>query len=107
MNPELPQKPYERSESEQKSLDLFHNGQELAKTGDIEAAITMMEQSQKTNDPEWSSYIAGTIAYLRGDLAGVQKLIELSGESAVILKRLAKGLADRGTVDYKADYYQE
>lgn len=108
MNPELPQQPYERSESEQQSLDLFHEGQTLAAGGELEKALAKIEESLElashNNDPEWVAYLEGTVAYLNGDLEKLKTFIDKAGANTVILQRLANGLETRGTVDYKEDY---
>ncbi len=108
MNQELPQQPYERSESEQQSLDFFHEGQTLAASGEVEGALTKIEESlglaRNNNDPEWVAYLEGTSAYLNGDLEKIKSLVFRAGENALILASLVKGLEDRGTVDYEEDY---
>ncbi len=110
MNQELSPEPYKRNEAEQKSLDLFHEGQALAASGEVESALAKIEESLvlagDNNDPEWSAYLEGTVAYLNSDLETLKALLDKAGANTVILQGLAKGLEARGTVDYKEDYYK-
>jgi tetratricopeptide (TPR) repeat protein len=110
MHQELPEQPYQRSESEQQSLDLFHEGQALAASGEVERALAKIEESlvlaRNNNDPERVVYLEGTVAYLNGDLEKLKSLVDKAGANTVTLQRLAKGLEARGTVVYKEDYYK-
>jgi len=110
MDQELPRQAYQRNEAEQKSLDLFHEGQILAARGETEKALAKIEESlvlaRTNNDPEWTAYLEGTVVYLNGDLAKLQSLVDKAGANKVTLTRLAEGLETRGTVDYKDDYYK-
>ncbi|MDQ5970832.1 MAG: hypothetical protein QG603_609 [Patescibacteria group bacterium] len=110
MNQELSPEPYKRNEAEQKSLDLFHEGQILAAIGEVENALAKIEESlvlaRNNNDPEWTAYLEGTVAYLNGDLEKLLSLVDRAGANIVTLTRLAKGLEARGAVDYKEDCYK-
>ncbi|MDQ5938350.1 MAG: hypothetical protein QG642_40 [Patescibacteria group bacterium] len=110
MNQELSPEPYKRNEAEQKSLDLFHEGQALTASGEVENALAKIEESlalaRNNNDPEWTAYLEGTVAYLNSDLEKLQSLVDRAGANNVTLTRLAKGLEARGAVDYKEDYYK-
>jgi len=110
MNKEIPIEPYKRNEVEQKSLDLFHEGQALAASGEIESALVKIEESlvlaRDNNDPDWVVYLEATVAYLTGDLETLKALVDKAVANKIILERLVKGLEARGTVDYKEDYYK-
>lgn len=104
MNEKMSNESYESNSS----LDLFHEGQELAAGGDIEMARTKIEESiaiaRNTDDEQWLEYLEATIAYLDGDLETLRSHIANVGKNDQVLLRLADGLEKRGTPDYKEDY---
>lgn len=110
MNREMPNEPYQKNESEIKSLDLFHEGQDATLDGDISVAIDKIKKSlditKIDNDDEWINYLEATIAYLNGDLITLKSLIDKVGNNKKILARLVNGLEKRGSVDYKEDYIE-
>ena len=107
----IPNTGYERSESESESLDLFHQGQKAALAQDISLATSLLKRSlelaQAERDYDWIAYIEGTLAYLQEDTTKIRSLIEAAGDNGKILKQLANGLEQRGSVDYSADYQQQ
>lgn len=92
-------------ESQDRSLALFHHGQEMALQGNTEDAIKEFEECiSSSKDPEWTAYIFGTVAYLHGDIDALRKQIPGAGRNTEVLNRLAEGLTRRGSQNYKEDY---
>ena len=108
MNKEIHKELYQRSDTEIKSLDLFHQGQDAALNGDLETALDKINQSleiaKDDNNSEWTSYLEATIAYLNGDLDKLKSLVDKAGNNIEVLSRLVKGLELRGIPNYKEDY---
>ena len=107
---ETPYISHEQNEFKRQSLDFFHEGQALAANGETASALVKIGESLElagnNNDPEWTAYLEGTVAYLNGDLEKLHSLVDRAGANIVTLTRLAKGLEARGAVDYKEDYYK-
>lgn len=99
---------HDPNDDKTKSLDIFHEAQQAMLDSDLATALDKLQQAliiaQKESDPEWLAYVEGTLAYLKGDLEGIKRQIEYAGANAKILSRLATGLEQRKTIDYKTDY---
>lgn len=92
------------------SFSLFHIAQdETLASNDSETSIALLikslEAAQKGDDPEWTAYVEGSIAYLKKDIATLERIAATDNLNKETLERLLTGLRKRGEPDYFADYY--
>ena len=92
------------------SLELMHIAQNnlLDLEGKEKESIALIEEAitaaKKGFSPEWTSYLEGTVFYLKNDPENVKKSISLAEENAPVLQKLYNGLISRGHPDYRLDY---
>lgn len=88
------------------SVTEFHVGQRLAIKNNP-TAIDHFEQALKLSKSEsWSSYIKGTILYMKGLEIPVELITGVKEEqNAKILQNFNKGLKNRGCQSYTDDYF--
>ena len=91
------------------SFEQFHVVQNLLLEGsDSEEAMRKLEEAldaaKKGDDPEWTNYMHGTMAYMKNDPELLESFIKAGELNEKTLQKLHDGLVKRGKPDYGLDY---